>query len=106
MLLDSSVVRPTNMIWPSVFSRDELRTIKAPTLLLIAEYELLYDPNATVRLAQEHMPGLEAEIVPEAHHLAQWRGRMSWTPASWPFCRRASGEPSTALARLPVNLHL
>jgi pimeloyl-ACP methyl ester carboxylesterase len=70
MLLDSSVVRPSNIIWPSVFSSDELRAIKAPTLLLIAEYELLYDPHAILRLAQQRMPGIQAEVVPKAHHLA------------------------------------
>jgi pimeloyl-ACP methyl ester carboxylesterase len=38
--------------------------------LLVAEYEILYEPHASVRLARERMPRLEAEIVRDAHHLA------------------------------------
>ena len=59
-----------NAIMPAVFSEAELRAIRAPTLLLIAEEERLYEPHATLRLALERMPGLQGAIVPEAHHLA------------------------------------
>ena len=59
-----------NMIMPAVFTRAELEAIRAPALLLIAELELLYDPQATLRLALERMPGLQGAIVPGAHHLA------------------------------------
>jgi pimeloyl-ACP methyl ester carboxylesterase len=68
-LLDGSV-RPRNMIMPSVFPKGELGAIEAPTLLLVAEYEILYEPHGSVRLARERMPRLEAEIVRGAHHLA------------------------------------
>ncbi len=67
-LVDGSV--RLDAVMPPVFSSAELRAIRAPALLLIAGEELLYDPQATLRLALERMPGLQGAIVPEAHHLA------------------------------------
>jgi pimeloyl-ACP methyl ester carboxylesterase len=72
-LMDGAMVAGTlriNMIMPVVFSDAELGAIRAPTLLLIAEHEIIYEPHATLRRALERMPGLEAEIVPGAHHFA------------------------------------
>jgi pimeloyl-ACP methyl ester carboxylesterase len=68
MLLDGSV--RMNAIMPVVFSDAELAAIRTPALLLIAGDELLYPPEATLRLALEKMPGLQGGIVPDAHHLA------------------------------------
>jgi pimeloyl-ACP methyl ester carboxylesterase len=59
-----SVIRAT------VFSNVQLRAIRAPTLLLIGDKERLYEPHATLKLAQERMPGLEGAIVPDADHIA------------------------------------
>jgi pimeloyl-ACP methyl ester carboxylesterase len=67
-LMDGS--KRINMIMPDVLSDAELRAIQAPTLLLIAEHEILYEPDSTLRIAMTRMPGLEGEIVPGAHHLA------------------------------------
>jgi pimeloyl-ACP methyl ester carboxylesterase len=67
-LMDGS--QRINMIMPAVLSDVELRAIRAPTLLLIAEHEILYEPDSTLRTAMMRMPGLEGEIVPGAHHLA------------------------------------
>jgi pimeloyl-ACP methyl ester carboxylesterase len=67
-LLDGS--KRINMIMPAVLSDAELSAIRAPTLLLIAEHEILYEPHATLRTAMTRMPGLEGEIVRGAHHLA------------------------------------
>jgi pimeloyl-ACP methyl ester carboxylesterase len=53
-----------------VFSRSELARITAPMLLLIGEYEQLYDPAATLRRARQMKPGIEAEPVPGADHIA------------------------------------
>ena len=36
----------------------------------MGDNELLYDPHATVRLAQRRMPSLEAHLIPGAHHMA------------------------------------
>jgi pimeloyl-ACP methyl ester carboxylesterase len=62
-------MRP-NAIWPVVFSSMELRTIRAPALLLLGDNELLYDPHEVLRRARERMPTLEATIIPDAHHIA------------------------------------
>lgn len=53
-----------------VFTRAELRRIKAPMLLLIGELEQLYDAAATVKRARRMKPGLEAEVVAGADHIA------------------------------------
>jgi pimeloyl-ACP methyl ester carboxylesterase len=55
---------------PTVFSRAQLRAIRAPTLLLIGDKETLYEPQAMLRLAQARMPGLQSATVPDADHIA------------------------------------
>jgi pimeloyl-ACP methyl ester carboxylesterase len=62
-------MRP-NAIFPKLFSQAELRAIRTPTLLLMGDNDLLYDPESTLKRAQERMPSLEAQIVPNAHHMA------------------------------------
>jgi len=59
-----------NVIRPPVLGEAELRTIRAPTLLLIGDQERLYEPHATLTLARKRMPALEGAIVPDADHLA------------------------------------
>ena len=53
-----------------VFSRAELKRITAPMLLLIGEYEQLYDPAATLARARRLKPGIAAELVSGADHIA------------------------------------
>jgi pimeloyl-ACP methyl ester carboxylesterase len=67
-LMDGS--KRINMIPPPVLSDAELGAIRAPTLLLIAKHEILYEAQPTLESAMTRMPGLEGEIVPGAHHLA------------------------------------
>ena len=55
---------------PAVFSRAELAEIKAPTLLLIGEYEPMYDAQTVAAQAMARMPGLQAEVVAGADHIA------------------------------------
>lgn len=55
---------------PAVFSRAEFARLAAPVLLLIGEHEQLYEPRATLTRALALKPGLEAEIVEGADHLA------------------------------------
>jgi len=59
-----------SIINAGVFSRSELRKIRAPTLLLIGDHERLYEPVETLALAQKRMPGLQGAIVPNADHIA------------------------------------
>jgi pimeloyl-ACP methyl ester carboxylesterase len=62
-------VRPS-VARPKVFSKAELRAVRAPTLLLIGENETLYDARSTLNRAQQRMPGLTGEVIPKAGHLA------------------------------------
>ena len=62
-------VRP-NAIFPVVFPTSELRAIRPPAMLLMGDNELLYDPHATLRLAQRRMPSLQVHTIPGAHHMA------------------------------------
>lgn len=59
-----------SLITPPVFSRAQLRRIRAPTLLLIGDQERLYPPAKALALAQARMPGLEGAVVPDADHIA------------------------------------
>jgi pimeloyl-ACP methyl ester carboxylesterase len=57
---------------PSVFNDEELRKIQTPTLLLIGDHEVIYKPERAIRRATRMMPGLRAEIVPNANHNAEF----------------------------------
>ena len=59
-----------NLVTPRVFSKAELRSVRAPTLLLIGENERLYDAREALKTAQEKMPGLAGAVIPNAAHLA------------------------------------
>jgi pimeloyl-ACP methyl ester carboxylesterase len=59
-----------SVINADVFSRAELRAIRAPMMLLLGEHEQLYDARETVRIARRRMPALRAEIVEGADHVA------------------------------------
>lgn len=69
LIVFNGQMRP-NAIWPATISAAELRKIRAPTLLLLGDNELLYDPQEVLRRAQARMPALEARIVPGAYHIA------------------------------------
>ena len=60
--------RPHIRILPTMFTDDELRQIKAPTLLLIGGKEVIYDPEVAVNRAKQLIPNIEAEVVPNASH--------------------------------------
>lgn len=53
-------------IW--VFTDNELRSIKTPTLLLIGDREVLYDARAVAERAGKLMPNIRTEIIPNAGH--------------------------------------
>jgi pimeloyl-ACP methyl ester carboxylesterase len=61
--------RPAGLVRPRVFSRAELAGIRAPTLLLIGDKEVIYPPRVALRRALARMPGLEGAIVPGANHM-------------------------------------
>ena len=52
----------------SVFSDDELRTIKVPVLLMIGENEVIYDAAKALGRARALIPNFEGELVPGVNH--------------------------------------
>jgi pimeloyl-ACP methyl ester carboxylesterase len=84
----------------TVFSVAELDRITAPTLLLIGEYEMLYPPQATLERAKRLKPGIEAEIVEGADHIAAM-AQPAWVNARiGAFLRREPPlAPYPALAK-------
>lgn len=57
---------------PTLFSDKELRQIRTPSLLLIGDHEVIYEPEHAIQRATRLVAGLKAEIVPNANHLAQY----------------------------------
>lgn len=58
----------TNVPIPIVFSDDDFRRLGAPTLLLVGEHEIFYQPQAALERARRLLPHLEAELLPHAGH--------------------------------------
>ena len=59
-----------NQVFPKVYTREELSQVKAQTLLILGEKERIYNPRAAARAAQGLMPGIEIEMIPNAHHIS------------------------------------
>jgi len=58
----------TLRIIPTVFTDDELRAMVVPTLLLIGEREVIYDPRQALARAHRFILSLEGELVPNTSH--------------------------------------
>jgi pimeloyl-ACP methyl ester carboxylesterase len=56
-------------MFPTVYSDEELKQIDLPALLLIGAGEKIYNPQKATERAQQWMPDLTAEIIPNAGHL-------------------------------------
>jgi len=57
---------------PTVFGDAELGAIRTPILLLVGDHEVIYRPEDAIRRAVRLVPGLKAEIVPHANHIAEY----------------------------------
>jgi len=57
---------------PTVFRDDELRGVRVPILLLIGDHEVIYRPERAIERATRLVPGLRAEIIPNANHIAEY----------------------------------
>lgn len=60
--------KPQPPIRATPFSNEQLRACQAPTLLLVAEKSVLYEPTKAINRATQMIPNLTAEIVPDASH--------------------------------------
>jgi len=55
-------------VWPRVFTDKELRSVSVPTLLLIGDREVIYDPRVAIGRATRLIPRIEVAIIPNASH--------------------------------------
>lgn len=59
-----------NRVFPRVYSKEEFAQINARTLLMLGEKEMIYNNlQAAVRAARERIPGVQIELIPDAHHI-------------------------------------
>jgi pimeloyl-ACP methyl ester carboxylesterase len=58
--------------FPRVFTDQELSEIRAPILLLVGDNEVIYKPQDAIRRARRLIPTLQAEIIPNANHIAEY----------------------------------
>ena len=57
-----------NMYLPPVYTDEELRQVKTPTLLLLGEHEIIYDLQAALNRAVNLIAHIETAIIPGAGH--------------------------------------
>lgn len=55
-------------VFPRVYADHALRQVKPPTLLLLGEHEIIYNPQTALQRAQQLIPNLTAHLIPEAGH--------------------------------------
>jgi pimeloyl-ACP methyl ester carboxylesterase len=60
--------RMQGQVAPHIFTDAELRSVKAPTLLLIGQQEAIYDPAASLERARRLIPNVETRLIPNASH--------------------------------------
>ena len=54
---------------PDAFSDDDLRAVRAKTLAMLGDKELIYDPAAALKRAGALIPDVETELMANAGHL-------------------------------------
>jgi len=72
--------RPVFKVRPRVFTDEELRGLTMPTLLLVGDHELLYNPRAAVERAAQVLPHGHAEIIRNCNH-AVVSDQTAWVSA-------------------------
>lgn len=83
-------------VWPVVFKDEELRRVSVPTLLLIGDREIIYDPRAAVERATRLIPRIKAEIIPKAGHFVSFDQPESVDARILAFLRQ-SGNGDSAM---------
>jgi pimeloyl-ACP methyl ester carboxylesterase len=68
MIVGMPQLRHPTFVRP-VFSDAELRELRAPTLLLIGDHEIMYEPRRALERATQLLPNLRAKLVPNAGHM-------------------------------------
>jgi pimeloyl-ACP methyl ester carboxylesterase len=56
-------------VYPDVFSDEELRSVRARTLVMLGEKEIIYDPIPALERAESLIPSVQTELVANAGRL-------------------------------------
>jgi pimeloyl-ACP methyl ester carboxylesterase len=67
-LRHSRVAPETLRLTPTVFSHGELSTLDVPTLVLMGDEEVIYDPAKALERVQALLPDVEGALVPGSKH--------------------------------------
>jgi pimeloyl-ACP methyl ester carboxylesterase len=59
---------PKKSIFTNMFSEVELSGITAPTLFIVGENEVIYDPVTAIEKVNQLIPNVEIKLVPNASH--------------------------------------
>jgi pimeloyl-ACP methyl ester carboxylesterase len=60
-----------NQVFPRVYSREEFAQIRAKTLLILGDKEVVYnDLHSAITSARKLIPNVEVQVIPDAHHIA------------------------------------
>jgi pimeloyl-ACP methyl ester carboxylesterase len=62
------IPRETSRVTPTVFSDDQLRAMRIPTLLLMGDHEVIYDPEKALARARRLIPDIRGELIPSSNH--------------------------------------
>ena len=57
-----------NMVFPPVFTDEELQQVKPPTMLLVGDHEVVYNYNALADRAANLIPTIETAVISSAGH--------------------------------------
>jgi pimeloyl-ACP methyl ester carboxylesterase len=58
----------TLRVLPVMFSDDQLREMRVPTMLLVGDHEVICEPATALARARELFPDLQGELVPRSSH--------------------------------------
>jgi len=58
----------TSRVMPVMFSDDQLRSMRVPTLVLIGDHEVICDPVTALARARRLFPDVQGELVPRCSH--------------------------------------
>jgi len=67
-LMHFRVPPETARVMPTVFSDNELRAMRVPTLLLIGDHEVISDPAKALARARRLIPDFHGDLVPRSSH--------------------------------------
>lgn len=68
MILGILNTHPQPPVRATAFSESDLRSVRAPVMVLIGECSVIYDPRRTHQRAASLIPHAQTEIIPEASH--------------------------------------